>query len=145
MGDSFNKKEREKKKQKRRKEKAEKKLKQKLEGKSTEEFMYVDENGNLTPVKPDPSKKQEINIEDIQIRVPKDSELEELDLERKGTVKFFNHDKGFGFIIDDQTKESYFVHVNNLIDEITDQNQVVFEVGNGPKGPIAINVKLIAK
>lgn len=142
MGDSFNKKEREKKKQKRRKEKAEKKLKQKLEGKSNEEFMYVDENGNLTPIKPDPSKKQEINIEDIQIRVPKDSEMEEVDAEREGTVKFFNHDKGYGFIVDNKTKDSYFVHVNNLIDSVKDQDRVIFEVGTGPKGPIAINVKV---
>jgi len=56
MADSFNKKEREKKKEKKRKEKAERKLREKLEGKkTTQEFMYLDEDGNLTTTKPDPS------------------------------------------------------------------------------------------
>ncbi|MEL6670003.1 MAG: cold shock domain-containing protein, partial [Bacteroidota bacterium] len=90
MADSFNKKEREKKKRKRKKEKAEKKLRQKLEGKKSEEFMYVDADGNLTSVKPDPAKKQEFDIEDIQISTPKDSDADELEQERKGTVKFFS-------------------------------------------------------
>ena len=141
MADSFNKKEREKKKQKRRKEKAERKLQQKLEGKKTEEFMYLDEYGNLTPVKPDPSKKIEVNIEDIQISIPKDSDLEEEDTQRSGTVKFFNSEKGFGFIIDSKTKESYFTHLKHLIDPIKDNDKVYFEIDTGPKGLIAINVK----
>ncbi|MEL7375691.1 MAG: cold shock domain-containing protein [Bacteroidota bacterium] len=142
MADSFNKKEREKKKRKRKKEKAEKKLRQKLEGKKSEEFMYVDADGNLTSVKPDPAKKQEFDIEDIQISTPKDSDADELEQERKGTVKFFNVDKGFGFIIDSETQESYFAHINNLIDEIKEADKVLFEIGTGPKGPIAMNVKL---
>ncbi|MEO0788148.1 MAG: cold shock domain-containing protein, partial [Bacteroidota bacterium] len=66
MADSFNKKEREKKKRKRKKEKAEKKLRQKLEGKKSEEFMYVDADGNLTSVKPDPAKKQEFEYPQYQ-------------------------------------------------------------------------------
>ncbi|HIF14063.1 MAG TPA: cold shock domain-containing protein, partial [Bacteroidetes bacterium] len=35
----------------------------------------------------------------------------------KGTVKFFNNNKGFGFIIDDENKKEYFVHISGLIDE----------------------------
>ncbi|MEM6395697.1 MAG: cold shock domain-containing protein [Bacteroidota bacterium] len=142
MADSFNKKEREKKKRKKKKEKAEKKLRQKMEGKKSEEFMYVDADGNLTSVKPDRSKKQKFDIEDIQISTPKTDDAEEIDQVRKGSVKFFNQDKGFGFVIDDETKESYFTHVNNLIDEIKEADQVLFEIGTGPKGPIATNVKL---
>lgn len=141
MADSFNKKEREKKRQKRKKEKREKKEQQKLDGKSSIEFMYVDADGNLTPVKPDPAEKQEFNLEDIQISTPKDSEWEAEELEKNGSVKFFNADKGFGFIIEDNTKENYFVHVNNLIDPIQDNDKVTFEIETGPKGLMAVNVK----
>lgn len=141
MAESFNKKEREKRKEKRRKEKAERKAQQKLEGKTTSEFMYVDEYGNLTAEKPDPSKRIEIKAEDINLSSSNTYNVEE-ETERKGTVKFFNEEKGYGFIIDDQTKESLFVHINNLIDKIGERDKVLFEVGSGPKGPIALNVKL---
>jgi cold shock CspA family protein len=145
MADSFNKKEREKKKEKKRKDKAEKKLKEKLEGKkTTTEFMYMDENGNLTSSKPDPSKKKEFNVEDIQIGVPKKEDIEE-ELVKSGTVKFFNAEKGYGFITRKDSNESFFVHVNNLIDEIKDKDKVTFEVELGAKGPIAVNVKIQAE
>ena len=42
---------------------------------------------------------------------------------KKGTVKFFNDTKGFGFIIDDESKSEYFVHVSGLIDEIKENDQ----------------------
>ena len=45
----------------------------------------------------------------------------------KGTVKFFNESKGFGFIIDDESKTEYFVHVTGLIDEINEGDSVEFE------------------
>ncbi|MEO0339936.1 MAG: hypothetical protein AAF242_12060, partial [Bacteroidota bacterium] len=57
MADSFSKKEREKKRRKKNQEKAERRKQRKLEGKTTEEFMYLDENGNLTSTPPDPNKK----------------------------------------------------------------------------------------
>ena len=139
MADSFNKKEREKKKEKRRKEKAERKLRQKLEGKKSEEFMYLDENGNLTPIKPDPTKKIKVNAEDIQITVPKKGEEDPI---KVGIVKFFNVDKGYGFINQKGSHESFFVSANNLVDPIKDKDKVNFEVEMGPKGPIAVNVKL---
>ena len=44
----------------------------------------------------------------------------------KGTVKFFNESKGFGFISDDETKKEYFVHVTGLIDEIREGDFVEF-------------------
>ena len=44
-----------------------------------------------------------------------------------GTVKFFNDSKGFGFIIDQETKTEYFVHVSGLIDEIREDDNVEFE------------------
>ncbi len=62
---------------------------------------------------------------------------------KKGTVKFFNGVKGFGFIIEDETKEEYFVHVSGLIDEIQDGDTVEFELREGKKGLNAVDVKLV--
>jgi len=144
--DTFNKKEREKKKQKKRKEKAEKKQMRKAdsgEGKSFEEMiMYVDENGNLTSTRPDPTKNIKIRKEDIVIGVPKKEVIEEPAI-RTGVVKFFNDEKGYGFIIDQFTNNSIFVHANALIDKIRDNDKVTFEVEMGIKGPNAVAVKLI--
>lgn len=62
---------------------------------------------------------------------------------KKGTVKFFNGAKGFGFIIEDETKEEFFVHVTGLIDEINEGDAVEFELKEGKKGMNAVNVKAI--
>ena len=62
---------------------------------------------------------------------------------KKGTVKFFNGSKGFGFITDDDTKKEYFVHVSGLIDEINEGDVVEFELKEGKKGLNAINVKVL--
>ena len=61
---------------------------------------------------------------------------------KKGTVKFFNHTKGFGFIIEDETKEEHFVHISGLSDEIKEGDAVEFELTEGRKGLNAVNVKL---
>ncbi|NPA45228.1 MAG: cold shock domain-containing protein [Chlorobi bacterium] len=62
---------------------------------------------------------------------------------KKGTVKFFNGSKGFGFIIDEETKSEYFVHVSGLIDEINEGDMVEFELKEGKKGLNAVNVRVI--
>ncbi|MCF8275400.1 MAG: cold shock domain-containing protein [Flavobacteriales bacterium] len=62
---------------------------------------------------------------------------------KKGTVKFFNDSKGFGFIIDDESKTEYFVHVSGLIDEIREDDNVEFELKEGRKGLNAVNVKVL--
>jgi len=142
MADSFNKKEREKRRQKKKKDKAERKKQRKLDGVKGEEFMYVDENGQLTAEPPDPTKKIEINVEDIEISIPKKEKAEPMETVRNGTVKFFNTEKGYGFIIDDDTNLSYFVHIENITGEIRDRDKVQFEIGSGPKGPVALLVKL---
>ena len=148
MAETWNKKEREKKKQQEKKEKAERKLERKENskgGSSLDSMLaYLDENGNLSSKPPDPRKKITINVEDIVIGVPKQEPLNPEDLIRKGTVTFFNHDKGYGFIKDLETQESVFVHVNSLTEAIKENNKVSFEVEMGPKGASAINVKLVS-
>ena len=144
MADSFNKKEREKKKRKRRKEKEERREQKKLQGKNSEEFMYLDENGNLSPTPPDPAKKLKIKAEDIEVSTPTKEKSDQPHYLRSGVVKFFNTEKGYGFIIDQDTEESYFVHANDLEDEIKEKDLVIFEIGKGPKGPVANAVKLAA-
>lgn len=62
---------------------------------------------------------------------------------KQGTVKFFNDQKGFGFITPDDSSKDVFVHVNGLINEIRENDKVEFEVEEGKKGPNAINVKVI--
>jgi CspA family cold shock protein len=61
----------------------------------------------------------------------------------KGTVKFFNESKGFGFVVDDESKTEYFVHVTGLIDEINEGDAVEFELQEGRKGLNAVNVKVL--
>jgi CspA family cold shock protein len=62
---------------------------------------------------------------------------------KKGTVKFYNETKGFGFIIDDESKEDHFVHATGLIDEVKEGDEVEFELQEGKRGLNAINVKLV--
>lgn len=61
----------------------------------------------------------------------------------KGTVKFFNNSKGFGFITPDDGGKDVFVHANGLINEISDGDKVSYDVEESPKGLNALNVKVI--
>lgn len=143
---TFNKKEKEKKKEKKKQHKEEKKEARKanaVKGQSFEDMLaYVDENGNITSTPPDPRKKKEVSMESIQISVSKTTD-EPVDTVRVGTVTFFNESKGYGFIKDQETQESVFVHLNGLIDPIKDRDKVTFEIKMTPKGPSAIDVKLV--
>ena len=62
----------------------------------------------------------------------------------KGTVKFFNDAKGFGFVIDEESKKEYFVHVSGLIDEVKEGDEVEVELKEGRKGLNAVDVKIVA-
>ncbi|MFD0748833.1 cold-shock protein [Mucilaginibacter calamicampi] len=143
--ETFNKKEREKKRQKKSQDKKEKALDRKAsatKGKSLEDMMaYIDEYGNITSTPPDPSRKLKVNSQDIQIAVPKQENIVE-DIVRTGIVAFFNEAKGYGFIKDMQTQESIFVHANSLSEPIKENNKVTFEVEPGQKGPTAVRVKI---
>ncbi|MEM6895403.1 cold shock domain-containing protein [Muricauda sp. SCSIO 64092] len=61
----------------------------------------------------------------------------------KGTVKFFNDTKGFGFINEEGADKEHFVHVSGLIDEIREGDQVEFDLEQGKKGLNAVNVRVI--
>jgi cold shock protein len=61
----------------------------------------------------------------------------------KGTVKFFNESKGFGFISEEGSNKEYFVHISGLIDEIREGDVVKFELQEGKKGLNAVNVKVV--
>jgi len=62
---------------------------------------------------------------------------------KEGKVKFFNENKGFGFIKDAETGNEYFVHVSGLVDKIKEDDTVSFELQQGKKGLNAVNVKRI--
>lgn len=61
----------------------------------------------------------------------------------KGKVKFFNSQKGFGFIVDDKTGKEIFVHVSGCDDEIKQDDHVSFDLVDGKKGPNCVDVKII--
>ena len=60
---------------------------------------------------------------------------------KKGTVKFFNETKGFGFIKEENGQE-IFVHVSGLTEDIRENDNVTFDTQEGKKGLNAVNVKL---
>jgi cold shock protein len=61
----------------------------------------------------------------------------------KGTVKFFNESKGFGFIKDSGSENEYFVHVSGLSDQVKENDEVTYDLQDGRKGLNAVNVKLV--
>ncbi len=61
-----------------------------------------------------------------------------------GKVKFFNDSKGFGFITPDDGGKDLFVHTSAISDgTLSEDDKVEFEVGEGQKGPCAVQVKKI--
>ena len=103
---------------------------------------YVDENGNITDTPPDPANRKKIDAGSIEIGVPKRETVESVTV-RKGRVEFFNHTKGFGFIKELDSQEKFFVHVNNLVEEIRENDVVTFELERGFKGMSAVRVKKV--
>ena len=142
--ESFGKKNVRDKKAKRRKEKEKRRLEKKMAGKKAnfeDMIAYVDENGKISDVPPDLTKKSETDLEDIEVSIPKKNK-EETSSVRTGIVDFFNEHKGFGFIREDDTNKKFFVHCNTMIDEVREKDKVCFEIRKGAKGMDAFNVKL---
>jgi cold shock CspA family protein len=143
--ETFSKKEAEKKKSQKRKAKEQRKEERKANAKtgSLEDMLaYVDEYGNITSTPPDQLKRKEIRAEDIVLGARNNVKANPADAFRKGKVTFFNNSKGYGFIRDQQSQESIFVHINSLTEQIKEGDKVSFEVEQGPRGLSAVRVKL---
>jgi CspA family cold shock protein len=60
----------------------------------------------------------------------------------QGTVKFFNEAKGYGFINEDDSKKDYFAHSSGLKDKVQNNDKVTFELVEGKRGVMAVEVKI---
>ncbi len=143
MAETYNKKEREKKKALRRKEKELKREARKdneTSGSLDSMMAYVDHNGMLRDTPPDPSSRAAIKADDIELGVPT-REKEEIDPILEGVVNFYDSDKGYGFI--KCNDENIFVHYSNVTGAPQVGSKVKFEKEKGPKGWVAVRVMVI--
>ena len=136
------KRDREKAKQQKRREKQKRKEERKSGGTSSFEDMiaYVDEFGNLssTPVE---KTTEEVDASTIDVSTPKQEEVEpEL---FQGRVQHYNSLKGYGFIEEASTKETYFFHYSEAPHGISEGDKVSFEVERGPRGLNAVRISII--
>lgn len=142
--ETFSKKDKEEKRLKKRKEKEQRRQERKAQeadGNLENMMAYVDEFGNIVDTPPDPEKKSKIKAEDIVVGVPKQEDIEASSI-KTGRVDYFNEEKGYGFIKEVGTQESYFVHVKGMVDDVRLNDKVTFELEQGLKGLNAVNVKL---
>ncbi|MCX6244948.1 MAG: cold shock domain-containing protein [Bacteroidetes bacterium] len=143
--ETFNKKDKEKKRLKKRLEKQKKQADRKAnaQGGGPENMIaYVDEYGRITDTPPNPANRKRIDAGSIELGVPKRDKEEAISI-RTGRVDFFDSTKGFGFIKETDTQERFFVHVNGLTEEIKEGDMVSFETERGLKGINAIRVKKV--
>jgi len=143
--ETFGKKEVRNKQVKKRKEKEQRRQEKKgqsKQGSLDDMIAWVDENGVITSTPPNVSQKKEIKAENIEIGVPK-AEFKINHRIRTGNLKNFDESKGFGFIVDSETKDSLFVHANDCKEPLKVGCKVEFETEKGLKGLKAINVKLV--
>jgi len=144
MAISFNKRELEKKKEQKRQEKQKRKEERKANGGAStfdDMIAYVDENGMITDTPPDQTNKQQIDVEDIAISIPKKEDIEEPIL--KGRVEFFNSGKGYGFIKNAANMDKYFFHISSAPASIAEGDKVTFELERGQKGMNAVRITFI--
>ncbi len=141
--ETFNKKDKEKKRLKKQQDKKEKAAERKAnssKGKGLEDMMaYLDENGNITSTPPQTLHPKIVELADIAISIPK--RVAEVEDELKsGVINFYNKAKGFGFIRNDKNGESVFFHVNQLSYQAEENDKVRYSTEPGPKGPVAVNI-----
>lgn len=141
MAESFAKKEKEKKKARKKLEKEEKSAERKAnsdKGKSLEEMTaYLDEDGNLTDIAPDKQVKRKFNSNDFV----QGSNMETEKSEYTGIVSMFFTDKAYGFITEDNTRVSVFVHQNNMEGAIQQNDAVTYKKEKTLKGFQAVQVR----
>lgn len=142
--ETYNKRSKEQQRLKRRQDKQQK-MEERKQGekkaKSLDDMMaYIDENGNISETPPDPRNRKTYNAEDIQIAIPAGNMR---DNTRTGSINFFNEEKGFGFIIEDGSREKIFVHASNLQEPVQLNDKVRYETEYGDRGLVAVNVKKI--
>ena len=139
-GQSFGKRENEKKKQAKRLEKQKRKEERQAAGPSSPDDMiaYVDEMGNIVDTPPEERAKQEIKLEDIAIATPKKEDIEPDPL--RGRVEHFNTDRGYGFIKDLASTEKYFFHITSAPAGLAESDIVTFELARGTRGMNAVNI-----
>ncbi|MBK1442537.1 cold shock domain-containing protein [Parapedobacter sp. ISTM3] len=148
--ETFNKKERAKKKLQKRKEKElrrdEKRHDPSSKGKSLDDMIaYVDENGNISSTPPDPKKVKKIAVEDIVIDTPKEAPVDP-DALPTGIITYFDAAKGYGFITNQQSQERIFVHVKSLAEPgvtLATGDKVEYTATKGPRGLQAESVRKI--
>ena len=138
---TFNKLEREKNKAKKREEKR-KKMQARKEARERgelkqEEFVYVDHLGNFTDTPPDPAEKEEIKLESINLGAAKNQDFDE---KIQGKVTFYDNEKGFGFIKNITSQESYFFHFSECKDILAQGDKVEFDTIRGEKGLNAVKI-----
>lgn len=61
---------------------------------------------------------------------------------QEGKVKFYNESKGFGFIKPNDGSADIFFHVSGVKEDVKDNDPVVYDVEQGKKGLIAVNIRL---
>ena len=143
--ETFNKKDKEKKRLKKRLDKQKKLAERKAnsQGGGLENMIaYVDEYGNITSTPPNPANRKKIDAGSIELGVPKRETVETPSI-RTGKVDYFDHSKGFGFIKESDSQEKYFVHINGTLEEIKEGDMVTFELERGAKGMNAVGVKKV--
>lgn len=83
-------------------------------------------------------KIHEIIWDETQVREEEDEDF------YLGTVKFFENEKGFGFIKPDEDMDDLFFHKTACVDGVPgDRDRVEFKISEGPKGLSAIKVRII--
>lgn len=145
MADTYSKKAIQQKKAKKKQDKLERRAERKTsndKGKSLEEMIvYLDEYGNITDVPPElQQKRKKANNLDKQ---PGADEPDITGKKYTGMISLFFTEKGYGFISEDGTRETVFVHANKLSEPVNERDRVAYEKEKTPKGYAAINVKKI--
>lgn len=141
---SFIKKQKADRKRKKKEEKFQKKLQRKdqeTSGNLDDMIAYVDEYGNIVdqPVeKADPDEEPSPEEQRAMMEAIGETVEEEV---MKGVVKFFNEEKGFGFIRLKGSGKDVYVQRSGLLDQISDNDRVSLTLEEGVRGPVAVDVR----